>query len=100
MTTISDILVYIIKNYPYKNDLSNARLTKMVYLVDWKACLVTGNQLTNIKWKYNHYGPYVDDIIETSKKDNIFKIVKTKNLYGFSKKRVELKDEDYNIKID
>ena len=31
---LRDIVAYVCKNYPYKDELSNARVTKMVYLAD------------------------------------------------------------------
>ena len=44
-------------------ELSKARLTKEVFLVDWFSCIKFVVQATNIDWYFNHYGPYVEDVI-------------------------------------
>ncbi len=36
---LRDIMLYICDKYPQKRDLSNARLTKLIYLSDWKNIL-------------------------------------------------------------
>ncbi len=51
MTELKDVMAYIIANYPFKGELSNARLTKMVYLTDWKNALLSGRQVTDISWR-------------------------------------------------
>ena len=49
MATLTDIIYYLISNYPHKDELSNARVTKMVYLADWHAAVKLGHQLTYIR---------------------------------------------------
>ena len=58
------IMYYIIKNYPnqLKQELSNARLTKTVYLADWKQAIIKHRQISDIKWYFDNYGPFVNDI--------------------------------------
>jgi len=56
---VDEIIKYICLNYPYKYKLSKARLTKMVYLIDWYYSKLNKHQMTNISWEFNHYGPYV-----------------------------------------
>lgn len=85
MFNLKEVMSYFCLNYPYPNELSNARLTKLVYLADWFNCLVYDRQITDINWVFNHYGPYVDDIIDTARIDSIFTITSTKNHYGDSK---------------
>jgi hypothetical protein len=41
---------------------SEFRLNKLLYLADWYHALATGEQLSDLKWKRHHYGPYVPDI--------------------------------------
>ena len=78
-------MCYFCQNYPYKNELSNARLTKLVYLADWFSSPIYGKQLTDIRWVFNHYGPYVDDIIDTAKQNTLFTISNSQNFYGDNK---------------
>lgn len=95
MATIKDILIYFCKEYPHKAELSKARLTKMVYLADWKSAIDRKKTLTDIEWVYNHYGPYVDDVWSTVRKErDIFKSADETNFYGSSKEVVMLVSED------
>ena len=77
---LRDVISYFCENYPHKDELSKARLTKMVYLADWKSAIENDKQLTDIKWVYNHYGPYVNDIAEIAHKDSAFKVTRTRDL--------------------
>lgn len=103
------IIIYFCKYYPHSAELSDARLTKMVYLSDWFSCLLRGKQITNIQWIFNHYGPYVDDVkVEVEHNPNLFQIETTLNFYGDYKKIISLKKEmcnqlqtsQFSIKLD
>ena len=65
MSKLVDIAGYLVANYPYPGQLSNARLTKMIYLADWYHTVLTGRRLTEINWYFDHYGPYVKDVFES-----------------------------------
>lgn len=93
MTKLSDAVAYLVKHYPYPDELSNSRLTKLIYLADWKAALESGSQMTDIKWVYNHYGPYVPDVVNSIKKDGRFIVRSTLNAYGSPKVLVQLSDD-------
>lgn len=99
MVKLIDIIYYILKKYPHKNELSNARLTKMIYLLDWRSAFDYGEQITSINWYFDNYGPFVHDI-EEAINDNPEKIkkIETKTIYGTPKNMFILKDE--NIKLD
>lgn len=81
--SILDLSVYIFRNYPNPLQLSKPRLVKIIYLIDWKHSLDFGEQATDIKWFYNHYGPYVDDVIDEIKaaKDD-FEVTTYLNPFG------------------
>jgi hypothetical protein len=100
MTKLVDVMVYLLKKYPFKSELSNARLTKLVYLADWKFALKYKHQITTIQWTFNKFGPYVWDILETAK-DNpkIFSIDATQNTYGAKKTLIRLIDENYALNL-
>ena len=93
MTNLGDISEYFCKHYPHPSELSKARLTKLVYLADWESKKRTGSQLTNIKWYFHNFGPYVDDVIDEVKKDTRFKIDETLNFYGDKKTIIGLSDQ-------
>jgi hypothetical protein len=98
MFNLREIMCYFCQNYPYRDELSNSRLTKLVYLSDWFSCLLYGKQLTEIRWVFNHYGPYVDDIIDTARQDRLFVISNSQNFYGDNKLIISC-DENYQPMI-
>lgn len=65
MAKLLDIVLYIcFYASQMRITLSKARLVKIVYLVDWKAAVEYGHQMTDVEWYFNHYGPYVKEIID------------------------------------
>lgn len=85
-----DIIKYLFNKYPHPSELSKARLVKLVYLADWKSSIQNGKQLSNIKWFYNHYGPYVDDVIDVLKNDPNFEIESKLNFYNQPKYLIKI----------
>jgi len=90
---------YICINYPHPNELSNARLTKMVYLSDWRHAVKNGEPITDIKWVFNHYGPFVDDVKNEAEENSAFKIDTVENYYGNPKRLISVvsKDKDTSL---
>lgn len=82
---IADLLVYFCIKYPLPHELSKARLTKMVYLADWESCLRSGKQLTDIRWYFHNFGPYVDDVLNAAERSEFLEVVRTENFYGDAK---------------
>lgn len=94
MNNLLNIIYYICLNYPNKEDLSNARLNKIIYLADWRNVLRRGHQVSNINWKFNHYGPFVFDIIdEVNSHENIFEVKCISNNFGAPKQIISLRGE-------
>ncbi len=90
MADLVDVIRYLCANYPNQSDLSNARLTKMVYLADWRSSIYHGQPLTHISWVFSHYGPYVEDVLDEARRHpEEFRIVETRNIYGNPKTRVD-----------
>lgn len=90
MNKLRDVIAYILENYPHKKELSNARLTKLVYLSDWHFCLSNGVQITSIKWYFDNYGPFVWDVKqEVEKNPSFFTIEQTVNAHGSSKNLIK-----------
>lgn len=92
MARLRDVIAYLCENYPHRSELSNARLTKIIYLADWKSAIERDTQLTEIQWFFNHYGPYVDDVIEVAENDPAFDVKQTFNMYGEYKEVISLKN--------
>lgn len=92
---LPDLIAYICHNYPHSRELSKARLTKIIYLIDWKSCQKNGRQITEISWYFDNYGPYVEDVVQAAR-DSIFLGVEQEiNFYGTPKERIYLKDKSY-----
>ena len=85
MNKLREIIRYFCQYYPNKNELSKARLTKMVYLADWKSAQRLNRQLTNIKWFFNYYGPYVEDVFREAISDPYLDIKTETTIFGDSK---------------
>lgn len=88
-----EILKYLFSNYPNPSELSKARAVKMVYLADWKSAISQEKQITDIKWIYNHYGPYVEDVIDLIRKDENFDIISDVNYHNQPKEVIRLKNK-------
>lgn len=92
-SVVLNVIKYILAMYPYKNELSASRLTKMIYLVDWKNALEYDTQFSNAVWHFNHYGPYIDDFITIAIKDKDIKVTNTVTMFGGNKQLFELYDK-------
>ena len=86
---LHDVMAYFCTQIKHKSDLSKARLTKLVYLADWKMSQKHGSQISNIKWLFNHYGPYVDDVVGLARDNTDFHIIQTRNHYGSMKEQFD-----------
>lgn len=94
MTNLEKLTRYILLNYPEINELSKPRLVKLIYLIDWRYTIENGRQYTNIKWYFNHYGPYVTDVIDLMKShSDIFEVVSYNNSYEGITDKFVLKDK-------
>lgn len=91
MNKISPLVKYICDKYPYADDLSKARLTKMVYLTDWEYAKKYKKQLTDIEWYFNNYGPFVDDVIEEVERDPEIELIRATTIYGTPKIQIKYK---------
>lgn len=96
---ISNIIKYVLKEYPYKDELSASRLTKIIYLMDWKSSIDNGCQITKAKWYFDHYGPYVDDFVRLAKEDKDITVENTSNYYGGKKQLFKLSEFDGKVEI-
>jgi len=98
----AEVMAYILTTYPKNilDEMSNARLTKMVYLSDWRASLKRGKRITEISWYFDNYGPFVNDIEKTAKanKDR-FKIDYCTNMHGQPKKVFRLKKNSESVNL-
>lgn len=100
MAQLSDVIAYILKYYPVKDHCSNARVTKMIYLSDWRHVLTTGYQITDIVWYFDNYGPFVHDIQNTVDENTaLFGSQYVLNPFGEKKLLLYLKNAEYEPNI-
>lgn len=93
-TKLTNIIAYILEKYPYKDELCNARVTKMIYLSDWKFSLLYEKQISDISWFFDNYGPFVHDVErDVSSNADVFSEKIEFNMYGGYKKIFSLKKE-------
>lgn len=98
MAHLHDVMAYLIQHYPthMAHELSNARLTKMVYLADWHQALTNGRQITEVRWYFDNFGPFVRDIEQTAaERDDLFVVDLGSNMYGQAKKKFALRSPEY-----
>ena len=96
MEKLTQIISYLLDKYPYKRELSNARVTKMIYLADWRNSIIHKKQISNIDWYFDNYGPFVWDVYKNvTDNDDIFDVINDTNMYGVGKRILFL-----NKKID
>ncbi len=94
---IKDLVYFVIKNYPYKGELSKARLTKIIFLMDWKSSIDYWTQITSINWYFDSYWPYVKDVVRVADSNpNLFKKIDTINLYFNSTTIIRINDNSYD----
>ena len=97
MAQLKNVMAWILKNYPHEHEMSNARLTKMVYLCDWHHTVYAHSRMTTINWYFDNHGPFVWDIKdEVSERPKWFRMVNTVNMYGSKKSLIELVKKDYS----
>ena len=89
MDQLTDIVAYLADKYPHKSELSKARITKLVYLADWRSVKAGQGQITDIKWYFHNFGPYVDDVVSAARKGRRTRVILTQNAYGDTKEQVE-----------
>lgn len=100
MEKMQSVLAYLCIHYPYKQELSKARITKLVYLADWFSAVFDGRQMTGVHWKFNHYGPYVQEVVDTAQISPYFRVEQDYNYYGSSKSVVSFVGDPVMIRLN
>ena len=93
---LHDLMASLYTKISHKDDLSKARFTKLVYLADWKMSQKHGRSISNIEWLFNHYGPYVDDVVNLARDSVDFNVIVTRNAYGSLKEKIQFDGEISN----
>tara|TARA_R110000765_G_scaffold26526_10_gene64760 strand:- start:1470 stop:1937 length:468 start_codon:yes stop_codon:yes gene_type:complete len=99
MAKTIDAVAFVLLHYPHKGELSNARVTKMLYLADWKHCMSYKKQITPISWYFDSYGPFVWDVMKSAEESDIVSVEMSTNMYGKNKRQLSLKSDSYKPKL-
>jgi hypothetical protein len=100
MAELKDVLAYLLHGYPNRSDLSNARVTKMVYLSDWRHSITRGHQITDIHWTFDNYGPFVWDVKQEAEANpNLFRVEQSRTAYGNSKTLISMASDRYSPRL-
>lgn len=91
MSLLKDLMAGIFLAYEKQSDLSVSRFTKLVFLCDWVSAVKTGEPITDVKWFFNHFGPYVDDVVDVLDED--FEITEGKTVFGNTKRTIKYKGD-------
>lgn len=73
MNKLKNTILYLVKRHPPKRDLTQTRLTMLLFLIDWENTLQHREQITELSWYFGQYGPNAIDLIP--------EIRHSKNLY-------------------
>lgn len=82
-TILLEVIQYLTQNY--KGDgigLSVSKLSKLVFLADWKSAINNRKQITNIQWTLHYSGPFCDEVSSEN-------ITKTSGLRIYVKQTLE-----------
>ena len=96
-TNINNLIKYFCSNYPHSQELSKARLTKMIYLADWENFKTSQEQISDIEWYFDNFGPYVNDVIDAAYNDPDVRVVSTRTIYGTDKTLIEYQGAPPNL---
>jgi hypothetical protein len=97
---LRDVVAYVIRHYPHAGELTKGRLTKIVYLIDWASAVRRGRQVTDIKWVFDHHGPFVYDVYDMAESDRAFRVSDAKNAYGSDIRVIGLRDPSGFQRLD
>ena len=101
MARFSDLVDFLVSEYPRPQELTSGRLDKLIYLLDVEWAWGNGEQLTQTRWTFNNHGPFVgagDSYVESldGKKIEIHEDV---TMYGDKKRWYEWKATDLQKQV-
>jgi hypothetical protein len=95
MANLEHAIGYLLEQYPHKYDLSNARVTKMLYLADWYNAINKKPRVTNLRWYFDNYGPFVWDVRKTVADSPHMTIKPDTTMFGEPKELFLLSDRNF-----
>ena len=75
--------------------------TKLIYLCDWRHCIVHEKQITNIEWVYDNFEPLVWDVMDVvDANPQLFAKTGTTTAMGNPKLVISMASKDYIPELD
>jgi len=99
MNKLRDIIAHFALRYPDKLELTNDRMTKMVYLADWLGAVNYGRTFTRVRWYFDN-GPYTKDVVNTASSDHRLTVEKVDGFLNSPRTLIGLTDYDYMPELD
>jgi hypothetical protein len=87
---LRDVIAYVCTRHCDGLSLSISRLTKILYLADWRCCITRGRQVTPIEWKMNDTGPFSQQINFLLRSDKDFEVTTSQSILKGRSERVVL----------
>lgn len=84
-SNLINIINFILSEQTNRSGISISKLTKIIYLIDWRSSITIGRQITDLQWHANIHGPYTKTILEESQKEKNIIITTTINELGNKK---------------
>lgn len=103
MNNIKDIFFALIHEIKIRGikGVGKVKFVKLLYLLEWLYVQQNNTRLTELNWKFWHYGPYPVDFENELRESGIdppqFMINEDKDFYDFSRLNVEEYHLDHNI---
>lgn len=98
MNRLKEVIRYFLVNSSQPSKLTKTKVTKLVYLADWISSVERKEQITEIKWYFDHFGPYVSDVYFMAEKDSKIEIKSGLNAFGNPKETLTCKIEKNKFK--
>jgi len=88
MNTIKDIFLALIDTIKSNNlNVGKIKFVKLLYLLEWRYAQLNNARLTDLDWKFWHYGPYPMDFESVLEKEGIkppkFQLDDERDFYNF-----------------
>lgn len=70
MASLSDALAYLVLHVSGEEGISVSRLSKLLYLADWRAEITQRSRPSRVEWAHGVQGPWSKEIQNLVRKDN------------------------------
>lgn len=82
---ILDLVSYLCLN-SFEKTLTEEKLTKLLFLLDWEYCQKYCKKIANLTWRLEKYGPQLEEPSLLPPSDSGIEVINGETLYGESKR--------------